>query len=660
MILRWLLPIGFLGLLGLVALLVIYLIKPQYKEKTVASTYVWKRVLLGGRKQFPVIAHVLIFILQAAAITLVALCLAQPYFFSREAEFKDSENILIIDASASMLAKPAEQPDGDSRFDRAIAAAVKDVERLFENGDGSVYVIFADSQPRFIVSGLGKEKKDEIYSALQSAECTFGESDLEGALNLARQRLEANPYAKINMYTDVQFGDMGTAFTCYDFADEQREWNAAILGCETVWRDNEYNFNVVLGAYGNVALKCGMKLEIKGAVNGGGDPENYTLTVPVTLEVNSDSADYESVKTFAVRATDERYGGAEGQFFDSFEEVKITLTGFEDSFPRDNEYLVYGGTRDVIKTEYWSSDPNEFWKDGLLNLANNMRSSRSITFDDIRTEYGMTVSNSGYDLYVFEHSIPAAVTGGGLPEDGIVILSDPDSSISRLNLGLTVKEEVSLPAATGCVSSAEHPLIRYFNPANVKLTRYTRLEISQDSLFLPVMFCNGDPVALVKNTDSSKIVVLPFSINMSDFFSREFQTFLYNVINYFLPLTLEKYDYSLNESARYNCKGASLEIMRDEIILSETQTFPAEYKFTELGTYVFKTKSGLAKPDEIRKVYVHIPISESSLFGISEIHTVLDNGELTGEVGFDVFLYLAAAALVIMTAEWYAQFRYIV
>ena len=94
-------------------------------------------------------------------------------------------------------------------------------------------------------------------------------------------------------------------------------------------------------------------------------------------------------------------------------------------------------------------------------------------------------------------------------------------------------------------------------PSKIGLTEYKRLDI-RDELFKPILTVGGDPVMLVKNEPTSKIVVLPFSINMSDFYGDQFQIFLYNLLDYFLPLTLEKSDFTVGESARLLCKGDSL------------------------------------------------------------------------------------------------------
>ena len=35
----WLTPLGFLGLIGLIVLILIYIIKPNYQQKFISSTY---------------------------------------------------------------------------------------------------------------------------------------------------------------------------------------------------------------------------------------------------------------------------------------------------------------------------------------------------------------------------------------------------------------------------------------------------------------------------------------------------------------------------------------------------------------------------------------------------------------------------------------------
>ena len=50
----WLTPIGFLGLIGLIILIIIYIIKPNYQNKVISSTFIWKLSLKYTRRKIPI------------------------------------------------------------------------------------------------------------------------------------------------------------------------------------------------------------------------------------------------------------------------------------------------------------------------------------------------------------------------------------------------------------------------------------------------------------------------------------------------------------------------------------------------------------------------------------------------------------------------------
>ena len=102
----WLTPLGFLGLIGLIILIIIYIIKPNYQQKIISSTFVWKLCLKYRRKKIPInhLRNLLIFICQVLIITACAMILAQPFLPADEIE-EYTEKVVIIDASASMRAE---------------------------------------------------------------------------------------------------------------------------------------------------------------------------------------------------------------------------------------------------------------------------------------------------------------------------------------------------------------------------------------------------------------------------------------------------------------------------------------------------------------------------------------------------------------------------
>ena len=106
-------PLGLLGLLGTAVLILIYLIKPNYQQKLVSSTYIWKLSLKYKKKRLPVsrLRNILIFVCQFLILAALGLSLAQPVIQSLTASPKN-EKIAIIDASASMRV----ETDGKTRF----------------------------------------------------------------------------------------------------------------------------------------------------------------------------------------------------------------------------------------------------------------------------------------------------------------------------------------------------------------------------------------------------------------------------------------------------------------------------------------------------------------------------------------------------------------
>ena len=99
-----LLPLGLLGLIGIAVLILIYILKPNYQQKLVSSTYIWELSLKYRKKKIPVsrLRNLIILICQLLIIAACAMILAQPVI--RAEEMESNERIAVIDASAGMLA----------------------------------------------------------------------------------------------------------------------------------------------------------------------------------------------------------------------------------------------------------------------------------------------------------------------------------------------------------------------------------------------------------------------------------------------------------------------------------------------------------------------------------------------------------------------------
>jgi len=94
-------PLGLLGLISLLILLIIYIIKPNYQQKRISSTFIWKLSLRYRKKKIPIskLRNILIIICQILILTSCAFILAQPNKVLEMPE-KTDELIIVLDASA--------------------------------------------------------------------------------------------------------------------------------------------------------------------------------------------------------------------------------------------------------------------------------------------------------------------------------------------------------------------------------------------------------------------------------------------------------------------------------------------------------------------------------------------------------------------------------
>ena len=134
---RLLIPLGLLGLLGIVALIIIYLIKPNFQQKFISSTFIWKLSLKYRRKKLPVnmLRNILLIICQVLIITSCALILAKPVIAEEEIKY-NSEQIIVIDASANMRAKHKEFGEDVTRFEKAVEKAKEQIVKALSTVDG--------------------------------------------------------------------------------------------------------------------------------------------------------------------------------------------------------------------------------------------------------------------------------------------------------------------------------------------------------------------------------------------------------------------------------------------------------------------------------------------------------------------------------------------
>lgn len=622
-------PLGLLGLLGIAALILIYILKPNYQQKLVSTTYVWRLSLKYKKKRLPInrFRNLLILLCQILILTLCAVILATPVVRALVPEQK-TEKIVIIDASAGMLA----EQNGESRFERAVAEAKDLASETFAEG-GTMTVILAGSEATYVVQRAGADIKNEVLDALDELvrpddmKCTYGRGDVDGAVALAEQVLNENPDAEMLFYTATNYIDSGSV-TIVDMSDPQ-EWNAAILNCSSVLVDNYYSFTVDVACYGR----------------------DTDLMVCIELsDVNEDTSKSNTVRMSAPVRCD----GNETQryVFDtensatpvySYKQARVYLEGVDDSYSYDNTYYLYDGEKPTVRIQYASSLPNSFFFSVLSGLRDNVRSDWNLELTEVRN--GKTPETEGFDIYLFEHTMPSE-----MPKDGVVILVDLDQAPegSGLVLGTSVNGDFKLAAGE------THPVTAYMTPEEIGVTTYRRITAFDG--YTPLLFCGGDPILLVKNEADQKVAVLSLNLNKSDLaLLPDLPILMLNLFQYFEPTTIAGSVAEVSDTITLNARGTDL-MVNGPGMKQELDTIPAEITFIQPGTYTL-TQRLISGKDAVESIYVKIPAEESNLFReVDQLNSpYVEQKEQPQDL--DLMFYFAIAMVALLFAEWWLQSR---
>ncbi len=664
MVFRWLLPLGFLGLLSLIGLIIIYILKPKYTERRVSSTIPWK-LALKKRKKFPFdrFSNLLVFLCQVAILSAGAMILAQPTLLDEDLIDQGVEKIIILDAGMNMRAKYAEY-DGQynlTRFERAINEIKAEIDKVLYEDDGTISVIMAEKEPRFLLEDMGREDYTTIVTALDEAECSYSVPDLQGAVLAAQEKMSVNPQAHVEIFSGTDFGYMGEAVTVHNLSSASQEWNIAILSATPSYVDNQYYFEVEVAAYGNVSKATTLYIDVLG-VNDGVEIKDFKgLHMPVTFEVDANHYETGVKQTLKIEATDVSIGGDPAWWVPSFREVKMEFRDLDDSIEEDNYIYVYGGERDEIKVQYYSARRNMFFFLTFYSIQESMRDVREVTFDPVY-DIDEEPRKKGFDFYIYEHDVPLETFDGGLPDDGVTIFCDPTPEILEyVNIGVTTQGRIPVDKETTLTRGTPSPITANIDAERITISEYLKVIPNAGSGFESLLFCGDDPVLFSKKQGASQIVIMPFSVNQSNVYIGPLPMLFYNIIDYFMPLTLTEYAFEVDDTVTLNCKGVRIDVndpLGDKV--DELREFPADYPLEKVGTYRFTTLFALNKPNEVKRVYVRPPMSESCLFQIADLGLTLDNDEVYLEHMKDVFVWFAAAIVLLLFAEWWLQYKDII
>lgn len=639
--------LGLLGLLSVLILLLIYIIKPNYQQTHVSSTYIWKLSLKYRKRRSSVnkLRNILLIVCQILILVTASFILTQPGIF-HESTLADNEIVAVIDASASMRS----EHDGVSRFERAVDKVKTLADETFAK-DGVVTVILAEREANYLaqrVSAADKAVVDEALAALKEnadERCSYGDGDINGAMELVKDVMDDNPTAEAVLYTGTQYRVERKSVRVENVAAEG-EWNAAIIKAVANLEDNYYTITVDVACYGAdrpIEVYCDVK-------NANGTAQTLRLP-PVSVDCYAEETFHIVYTTNAIAPSADTVPVLLGdtERIASFDEVFVHIDE-RDSLLHDNEFYLYGGTKPTVKIQYYSSG-NPYFRGGLQSVSAGLRSKLNITVKDVL--YGEP-ELSGYDIYIFEHKMPER-----LPTDGIVFMADPDHDSGA---GFDIEGRVNVSRGDGDYGSAlaigeEHPILNFIDPSSTRLTEYSRINYSSLNNFKTLMYFEGNPVFLLRDDPDSKVVVMAYSVHLSEIaISYYFPTLLYNFVSYFLPQTFSAEVYSVYDTVTLNARASELNMLAPSGERKTFTEFPASVTVDAPGTYSFSQtligSTALAPKVQNEKFYVRIDPAQSN---IARVEDFFDEpiSETTEETHFaDFLLWLALAIVLLVLLEW--------
>lgn len=655
----FLIPLGFLGLISIAALILIWVIKPNYQVKHIASTYVWQLSLRYRRKKLPSspIRNVLLFLCQLLILTAMAFILAGPIW--RSDSFTDTNEIVaVIDSSASMYA----QTDGKTRFERAVDEVIKLTNSTAAKG-GTMSVIIADEKPYFLAERIAAREAASVVFALQDlvAEegCSYGSANIDAAMELCADVLEDNSSAGILLYTDTSYTTPTQNVEVVSVNDDE-EWNAGILNAYAELEDEYYVLTVELASYrkpmesGGKTDSVNLSVEVKQS-----DLPTVTFNQPVFLESGATKKvifrygggeEDENTLYYGSMSNGKSEGLTDTERFSSFEYIYVSIDTEGDSIPDDNSFYVYGGQKEIIRVQYASTDPNPFFPTSLNIIRRDFADRWDIRLTETpAVENPTQYETSGFDFYIFEH-----MDISSLPRDGAVLLADPRGA--PVGSELSAMRTNRYTQGMSCSSHAAHPILQGINPDNILMWSTTDFTYPE-SMYTSLLDCNSTPVLLCSNRRDLPLAVMSFSVNLSNIVrTAEWHILLNNLFEYFFPSTVEKYAYEVDEPIKINARGPAVTVKEDDIVLEE---FPATLSFSGRRTVTLTQESyfktyGKNYPDI--GIYITTPAVECDIWHVEER---LDEPQVEekGDHYKDLIVWFAAAIMALLFAEWWLHSR---
>ena len=597
---KFLNPAGLWLLLGIPVLIFIYLIRPHHEERGVSSTFMWKLSQKFMKRQLPMqrLQRILLFVLQLLLLICAAVLIARPALITG----KSTEYIAIIDASASMQTT---DENGVSRFDRAVEEAKKLTEHL--NNGHRVSVILAGDNAQYLIQNA--DSASRVNLALDGAVCGNGSCNTEKALLLAQQ-LVSRGKSEVIFYTDAP-SEKTNNVRVEDLS--RGEWNLSVDGLRFETDDD-----------GNEYIVCTVT------------SHNREAAVTVGLKINGMLYTAENMELFANEPMESYFEVDQllpGSMIEAFVDVK-------DGLLLDNRYTLCTGYSRMYNVLVVSETPFYLEK-ALLSLEN---CSVTITNDPKQA------ADAGFDLYIYDGIYPEEY-----PQNGAVL----QFGTGKLPNGMEALAEETTPARLSKLSGS-HRLYEGLTLADTTVSTYYPLAGS--AKWEKVLTCMLQPVCLTGINDMGmRTTVFSFDLHNSNLpMQTDYVVLMKNIVEASVFDLIPGSDFAVGTNIELavlpNAQQMYLELPDGSVRDLTPEGGHCTVLLDQIGvhTAVVMTPAG----GEFGDFFVHIPEGENNsvphgLLSVAPAMDVNDGADAITEL----WIYVAAAMLVLLILEWGVYFR---
>jgi Aerotolerance regulator N-terminal. len=464
-------------------ILLLYFMRPKRQERIVGSTFLWQQASqdLQASRPWQRLRITPLLLLQLLAALFIILVLLRPAIFSTSPI--SGNTIIILQASASMQATDV----APNRFESAKSMISDDIDSLGANDHLSL--ITMARSPQILIAN--SQDKGQLQHALQRAQVTNQEADLEQALSLAGSLAagETNPQV-------IVIGD------------------GHVLNPE---QNLDFPFPVRYQAVGtnapNVALLALSSRSVNGALIAFAQIANYspaTRSIPVELDTNG--------RLFGVKTVTLKPG----------EDGSLEWGPLNATTSQLHAHII---TQDAMTSDHdaWSLVGSAAHGRVLLVTKGNMyletalRLQSNVTlFETTPDKY--TRNTSSYDLTIFDNYVPTKVPAGNM-----LFVNPPGKSSAFGSSGPLL--------AVNHISAGEDPLhlLNNIDLSNIHTLRDSH-QLKPALWEQTIINATQTPLLIAGEHNGQRIAVLGFDLHNTDLpLQPAFPILMVNMLNWFLP-----------------------------------------------------------------------------------------------------------------------------